>query len=94
MNKAHEIGGLSFENNSMRIQIDGREYVFDLRKISARLLHSSVEQREKYEVSPSGYGIHWPLIDEDLSIDGLLGITHPQPQEIRERRRGAVADRG
>jgi hypothetical protein len=93
MNKVHEIGGLSFENNSMRIQIDGREYVFDLKKISARLLHSSSEQRAKYEVSSSGYGIHWPWIDEDLSIDGLLGITHPQPQEARESRRGTFADR-
>ncbi|MCX5644644.1 MAG: DUF2442 domain-containing protein [Phycisphaerae bacterium] len=94
MNKVHEIGGLSFEDNSMRIQIDGSEYVFDLKKTSPRLLHSSSEQRERYEVSPSGYGIHWPLVDEDLSIDGLLGITHPQPREIRERRRGAVTDRG
>jgi len=35
-----------------------------------------------YEFSPSGYGIHWPLIDEDISMDGLLGIAH-----IREPRR-------
>ncbi len=80
MNKVHEIGG--------------RDCLFNLKDVSPRLLHSSSEQRAKYEVSPSGYGIHWPLIDEDLSIDGLLGITHPHPQEIRERRRGAVANRG
>ena len=23
-----------------------------------------------------GYGIHWPVLDDDLSIDGLLGIVH------------------
>ncbi|MCG8606164.1 hypothetical protein MJD09_14405 [bacterium] len=23
--------------------------------------------------------MYWPLIDEDLSIDGLLGIQHDQP---------------
>ncbi|MCA1752818.1 MAG: DUF2442 domain-containing protein [Flavobacteriales bacterium] len=23
-------------------------------------------------VSPSGYGVHWPLIDEDISFAGLL----------------------
>ena len=23
-------------------------------------------------LSPSGYGIHWPELDEDLLIDGLL----------------------
>jgi hypothetical protein len=22
------------------------------------------------------HGIHWPLLDEELSIDGLLGISH------------------
>jgi len=31
---------------------------------------------KSHEISPSGYGIYWPLIDEDLSIDGLLGIVH------------------
>jgi hypothetical protein len=93
MNRVHEIGELFFENDCMRVQIDGREYAFDLKDISPRLLHSSSEQRAKYEVSPSGYGIHWPLIDEDLSIDGLLGITHSQAQEVSERRRGAIADR-
>jgi len=25
-----------------------------------------------FEVSPSGYGIHWPELDEDLSIDGMI----------------------
>jgi len=26
-------------------------------------------------VSPSGYGIHWPELDEDLSIDGMIKAT-------------------
>ena len=93
MNRVHEIGGLSFENDCMRVQIDGREYIFDLKKASLRLLHASGEQRAKYEISPSGYGIHWPLVDEDLSIDGLLGVTHPQPQKASQFRRGTLADR-
>jgi hypothetical protein len=91
MNRAHEIDKLRFEDDCMRVQIDGREYVFDLKGISPRLLHSSSEQRAKYEVSPSGYGIHWPLIDEDLSVDGLLGIAHSPPQKAREARKGTFA---
>ncbi|MCF6158838.1 MAG: DUF2442 domain-containing protein [wastewater metagenome] len=31
---------------------------------------------KQYSFSASGYGIHWPLLDEDLSIDGLLGVRH------------------
>lgn len=39
-------------------------------------MNASEIERNTYEISPSGYGIHWPLIDEDISIDGLLGIVH------------------
>jgi hypothetical protein len=48
---------------------------FELKAVSQRLFQATQTERERYEVSPSGYGIPWPLIDEDLSIDGLLGIT-------------------
>jgi hypothetical protein len=27
-----------------------------------------------YKVSPSGYGIHWRLLDKDLSVNGLLKL--------------------
>ncbi|MFZ4524578.1 MAG: DUF2442 domain-containing protein [Chlorobium sp.] len=36
---------------------------------------ASETKRKTFEVSPSGYGIHWPLLDEDISIDALLGIV-------------------
>jgi hypothetical protein len=29
-------------------------------------------ERNEFKISPSGYGIHWSLLDEDLSINGLL----------------------
>lgn len=37
-----------------------------------RLLHASPEDRAKWELLGDGEGIHWPLIDEDLSVAGLL----------------------
>lgn len=80
MDRVHNIGELSFENDHLRVEIDGKQHVFDLADISSRLLHASSEQRTTYELSASGYGIHWPLIDEDLSIDGLLGVKHLQPR--------------
>ena len=39
-----------------------------------RLRDATVEQRNRYEFSGSGYGIHWPEIDEDISVPGLLGL--------------------
>ena len=41
-------------------------------KCSERLAHASLLERNRAELSPSGYGIHWPLIDEDLAIGALL----------------------
>jgi hypothetical protein len=37
-----------------------------------RLLHGTPAERAHYELSGSGYGIHWPDLDEDLHVDGLL----------------------
>jgi hypothetical protein len=33
---------------------------------------ASAEDRRRAELSPGGYGIHWPTLDEDLSIGGLV----------------------
>src|ERR1035441_1124087 len=41
-------------------------------KCSERLAHASLLERNRAELSPSGYGIHWPLIDEDLAVGPLL----------------------
>jgi hypothetical protein len=37
-----------------------------------KLLHGSLQQRNNWQVSGGGYGIHWPDLDEDLSTEGLL----------------------
>jgi len=37
-----------------------------------RLLRATPEQRNKSEILGDGDGIHWPMIDEDLSVEGLL----------------------
>lgn len=39
---------------------------------SERLARASLLERSRAELSPPGYGIHWPLIDEDLAIGPLL----------------------
>ncbi len=37
------------------------------------LLHDATpEQRERYEIGGGGTSLHWPEIDEDISIAGLL----------------------
>ncbi len=37
-----------------------------------RLQNATPAQRADWELAGAGYGIHWPQIDEDLSVKGLL----------------------
>jgi hypothetical protein len=36
------------------------------------LLKASPEQRTKYEIGGGGTSLHWPELDEDLSVAGLM----------------------
>ena len=76
MNKFHTISHIQFIADEMHITIDDNKRIFSLEKISPVLKNASDSARKNFQLSPSGYGIHWPELDEDLSIDGLLGITH------------------
>lgn len=37
-----------------------------------RLAHADAQARANYELLGDGEGIHWPSIDEDISVIGLL----------------------
>lgn len=41
-----------------------------------RLSQATKEQLENLEILGDGDGIHWPELDEDLSVAGLLAGTH------------------
>ena len=40
------------------------------------LSKASQAQRDNWEILGDGEGIHWPELDEDLSVSGLLAGTH------------------
>ncbi|MBM4060185.1 MAG: DUF2442 domain-containing protein [Planctomycetes bacterium] len=43
-----------------------------------RLLHADPLQRQHWRLLGDGQGIHWPDLDEDLSVEGLLrGVAAP-----------------
>jgi hypothetical protein len=82
MKPYHHIEALHFSDEYMILTIDGEQRKIKVEDISTTLLRASEKERNTFEISPSGYGIHWPLIDEDIAVDGLLGIVH-----TRESRR-------
>lgn len=81
MNKHHDIGNIQFDGDVFEITVDGTIRRFKLQKISPVLNQATETEKQSFEVSPSGYGIHWPLLNEDISIDALLGIASASSDE-------------
>ncbi len=50
---------------------DGREIRVPL-DFYPRLRNASKKLRENYKILGMGTGIHWPALDEDLSVDGIV----------------------
>jgi hypothetical protein len=47
---------------------------------SWRLSDATPEQRRNYRIIGSGQGVHWPDVDEDISVRGMLdGIPAVRP---------------
>jgi len=63
---------ITIKGDSLIIRYKRKAYSFAFKNISKRLGKASKKEREHFVLSPSGYGIHWPDIDEDISIGGLL----------------------
>ena len=37
-----------------------------------RLVYATPEERQHFRIAGAGYGIHWPDLDEDIGVEGLL----------------------
>jgi len=37
-----------------------------------RLAHGTDDERSNFEIGGAGYGVHWPDLDEDIGVEGLL----------------------
>ncbi len=52
---------------------------------SWRLSEATAKQRRRFELIGDGQGVHWPEIDEDISVEGMLhGVpAHRQQKSAR-----------
>ncbi|MER3432824.1 MAG: DUF2442 domain-containing protein [Leptolyngbya sp. ERB_1_1] len=75
MNKHHDVQGLDFDDEHLYLTVDGQTYEISIAQASSRLANATHAERYLYRIAPSGYGIHWFAIDEDLSINGLLKLA-------------------
>jgi hypothetical protein len=51
-----------------------------------RLLHGSPEERNNWRLIGKGEGIHWPDLDEDISVENIL-LGKPSGESARSFKR-------
>jgi hypothetical protein len=96
------VAGVEVSEDELSVRlIDGRTISVPL-VWYPRLLNATEAQRNNWQISGGGYGIHWEDIDEDLSTEGLLrGAPAPRQyltkaissnQENEDRKLGVVQD--
>ena len=82
------IKNITFNRDSIVLHFSDGRKVFAPLVFYPRLLHGTAKQRGNWEIIGAGRGIHWPDLDEDLSIDGLL---HGRPSvEYRKPKRSGT----
>lgn len=77
--KFHNIEITQAREDALFLRVDGETIRIAWSDCSPLLAEASAVEREIIEIAPSGYGLHWPLLDEDLAIGPLL--THAQIAE-------------
>ena len=62
--------------------VDGRVISVPL-AWSWRLAEASAAQRANFRLIGTGQGVHWPDVDEDISVEGMLHGTPARPPKPR-----------
>ena len=63
---------LTVTDDTLTVELsDGRSIAAPLAWFP-RLLHGTAEERCRWRLIGQGEGIHWPDLDEDVSVEGLL----------------------
>ena len=81
---------VSFDSDNMWVElVDGRQLGIPLAYFP-RLAKASQAQRKKYLISGGGLGLHWDVLDEDISVPGLLmGRVDRAVQIVKQKKRAA-----
>jgi hypothetical protein len=64
--------GVQVTDATLAVELqDGRTLIVPLEWFP-RLIHGSRPERDHWRLIAGGEGIHWPDLDEDISVEGLL----------------------
>lgn len=66
------ITDVKIQGDYITVFLDGKSVSKHLSGISEKVFKAGETERNIFKISPSGYGIHWLLLDEDISVKKFL----------------------
>lgn len=70
--KTPKVLDVSVTDDTLTVDLDDGRTISVPIGFYPRLAHATPVEREHFEISGGGFGIHWPDLDEDLGVEGLL----------------------
>lgn len=84
------VTALSSTNDTLKVDFDdGRSVSLPLMWFP-RLFRATQAQRDRYELTGRGFGVHWPDVDEDLSAKSLA-LGKPSIEFLKQQRKNEIA---
>jgi hypothetical protein len=80
----HYVQSVDADITYLYLTIEDKSYRIRWEDCSPGLAKANLSQRQRMDIAPSGYGIHWPEIDEDLAITPLLRYAEKLEMESEE----------
>lgn len=73
MNKVYDITSCTISQHAICFTLSEQKISVPLSQTGSCILpRAADEELQIFEIDEDGIGIYWPLLDEDLSIEGLL----------------------
>lgn len=77
---------ISVTDDSLIVDLDDGRTVSVPLAWFPRLLHGKAEERQNWRLIGKGEGIHWPDLDEDINVEGIL-LGKPSGESQRSFKR-------
>jgi len=70
--KLPEAAGVTVTDDTLTVDLSDGRVISTPLAWYPRLVHATPQERGNWQLVGAGQGIHWPDLDEDLSVEGLI----------------------
>ena len=95
VNSGERVKDVHFTEDKLTVNLaDGRSISVPLAWYPL-FLHATPRERDNWTIAGASFGIYWPDLDEDLSVEGpLRGAPSPRAKALSTQRRHLLAGTG